>query len=151
MCNSHCGTILILFVATYVFFIHAQGDFCSNQASDLSGDVRIGQAFGHKDAIFDARAAASKLEVVLEKAEQAKDALEAAIAIGKAFRQQLTVPEGLGGADLAGKRLVRETSQQNRIDLQGKPSANFADLSLQYLICTIPTFEKYHECSMAHL
>ena len=151
MCNSHCGTVLILFAATNVFFVHAQGDFCSSEASDLSADVKIGQAFGHKDAIFDAKAAASKLELVLEKAEQAKDALEAAIAIGKAFRQHLTVPEGSGVANLAGRSLGRETSQQNRIDLQGRPSASFAVLSLQYMIWAIHSFEKCYECSMAQL
>ena len=75
--------------------ICAQGEYCASGTSDLIEDESISRCSGPPGTRIGSQGLISSLDAIIAKAEQAKEALDAAIATGKAHRQQLKVPRSL--------------------------------------------------------
>ena len=76
-----------------LYKIHAQSEVCANEASDLIEDESISRYSSQAGTTVDPQEALAQLNAIIARAENARDALDAAIATGKALKQRWKVTE----------------------------------------------------------
>ncbi len=109
---------LILYLSFPESYVRCQS--CANEAQNLKEDVRIGISLTHDGASSELQAAVSQLNAVIDKAEQSKLALEAAIATAKSLRHQLNAPKAYGESINAVTEHRQQAVHREQFDLTGK-------------------------------